>query len=235
MAEFVADCPRCRAKRSTLDVYSSLVIASKYNWKHYLEIACVCRTCAKYSIMMVSRKSTSGFENVFGSVGTRNLLVQYRGSINDIVEFEDVITLKDIEIEPPPDHLPQNIRNAVLEANRCLSSACWNASAAMYRLALDLATKSLLPANGEPKPHVRRSLGLRLAWLFQNKMLSTELESLANCLKEDGNDGAHDGTLGSVDAEDIKDFTYLLLDRLYSEPARLAIAKERRLTRRNEQ
>ncbi|KQS48531.1 hypothetical protein ASG20_14190 [Sphingomonas sp. Leaf198] len=64
--------------------------------------------------------------------------------------------------------------------------------------------------------------------------MAPELADLADCVREDGNDGAHDGTLGKADAEDLVDFTQQLLERVYSEPARLRIAKARREARRAE-
>lgn len=236
MAEFVSDCPRCKAKLATLDVYSSIVLAYKYDWKHYIEIACICRTCKRISVSLVSRRDINDAHDQFlGEVGSRNLLPKYPGSINDIVGLESTITLKDLDPEDPPEHLPENIEKVVEEANRCLSAGCWNASAAMYRLALDLATKSLLPNENEPTQRVRRSLGLRMEWLFANGVLPAELVELADCLKEDGNDGAHDGSLGQSDAEDLHDFAYRLLDRLYSEPQRLKLAAARRAERRKGQ
>lgn len=235
MAEFVTDCPRCRAKLATLDIYSSIVLAYEYNWKHYLEIAGICRTCKRFSVSLVSRlEINNAYDQFLGGIGSRNLLAKYAGSINDIVRLERTITLKDVEPESPPEHLPDAIRKIVEEANRCLSAGCWNASAAMYRLALDLATKSLLPSGDVPVQKVRRSLGLRMEWLFAERLLPPELAELADCLKEDGNDGAHDGTLGQPEAEDLHDFAYRLLDRLYSEPARLRLAAARRSERRKD-
>ncbi|WP_218572603.1 DUF4145 domain-containing protein [Plesiomonas shigelloides] len=79
---------------------------------------------------------------------------------------------------------------------------------------------------------IRRSLGLRLEWLFDKKILPTALQELSTCIKEDGNDGAHAGNLSEEDAADILDFTYMLLERLYTEPRRLEMAKLRRQARR---
>lgn len=42
----------------------------------------------------------------------------------------------------------------------------------------------------------------------------------------------HDGSLEKEDAEDLLDFTFALLERMYTEPERLRIAKERRESRR---
>lgn len=74
--------------------------------------------------------------------------------------------------------------------------------------------------------------GLRLPWLFKNGLLPRDLEQLAACVREDGNDGAHAGTLKKPDAEDLLDFTTALLERMFTEPAKLKAAKERRDQRR---
>jgi hypothetical protein len=80
---------------------------------------------------------------------------------------------------------------------------------------------------------VRRDLGLRLPWLFDNNKLPADLRELSSAIREDGNDGAHQGTLTKVEAEDLLDFTTALLERIFTEPMRLQIAKERREKRRN--
>ena len=104
----------------------------------------------------------------------------------------------------------------------------------MFRLCIDLATRRLLPAEDAPEPNnrIRRNLGLRLPWLFDRRLLPEELRELSTCIQQDGNDGAHAGTLRMEDAKDLRDFAIALLERLYTEPAKLQIAKERRAKRR---
>nr|WP_170538997.1 DUF4145 domain-containing protein [Ruegeria arenilitoris] len=233
MAEFVVDCPRCGAIRSTHDVYSSVVVGMEYGWKQYLEVSGICRACGKMSIKIVSRlnvdKQLNGW---FGAVGTMNTLSSYNGSLNDLVEFRRNVTLRDRNQAAPPDHVPKEIETVIREANACLASECWNAAAAMYRLALDMATKSLLPSEGEPSAKVRRSLGLRIQWLFDEQKLPLDLKGLADCLQQDGNDGAHDGTIVKEDADDLHDFCFELMRRLYTEPRRVELAEARRAARR---
>jgi hypothetical protein len=109
----------------------------------------------------------------------------------------------------------------------------------MFRLCLDLATRPLLPSSDseielKPNARQRRDLGLRLPWLFEAKLLPDALKDLATCIREDGNDGAHSGTLGQEDVEDILDFTRVLLERMFTEPKKLDIARARRDTRREQ-
>jgi hypothetical protein len=103
----------------------------------------------------------------------------------------------------------------------------------MFRTALDLATKSLLPSDEPVNDHVRRNLSPRLKWLFTKGLLPEDIRGLADCVKEEGNDGAHDATLSQHDAEDLYDFTFELMRRLYTEKKRIQLAEERRQARRN--
>ena len=114
-----------------------------------------------------------------------------------------------------------------------MAIGCNNAAATMFRLCLDIATQNLLPEQAEELANrVRRSLGLRLPWLFENGVLPEALRDLSTCIKDDGNDGAHEGTLSTEDTADILDFTYILLERIYTEPKRLEEAANRRIVRR---
>ena len=95
----------------------------------------------------------------------------------------------------------------------------------------------MLPKKGEedgPNLSERRYLGSRLSWLFDNGKLPADLRRLSACIKDDGNDGAHDGTLTKEDAEDQLDFTYIFLERVYTEPKRIELAEKRRKERRGE-
>jgi hypothetical protein len=58
------------------------------------------------------------------------------------------------------------------------------------------------------------------------------LRELSTCIKDDGNDGAHAGTLKRSDADDLLDFIVAMLERMYTEPERLRLAKERKEARR---
>lgn len=234
MATFQADCPRCGGTRSTFDCYGAAYAFTNYSWQNHYELFCVCRSCHKSSIMLVSQIEIPDRETEKYFRGT-NCPILYEGSLNDLLRFERLITIRDVAQSDPPDHLPDQIDDVMREGNVCLATQCWNAAGAMYRLALDLATKDLLPPEGEeggPNARTRRSLGLRCEWLFENGRLPADLHDLAECLREDGNDGAHDGTLTEAEAEDLRDFSFELLRRMFTEPERLRLATERRDARR---
>lgn len=227
MSELVANCPRCKANQMTFDLLCQIPAGIEYNWKHYCEAFCVCRACKRSTVFVLSQKDIP-HQELFKN------LVSLPGAVNRIADVEDYISLKHMASQSPPEHLPKNVEAAFREGASCLSIGCYNAAGTMFRLCIDLATRAMLPDEEVEglNARTRRDLGLRLPWLFNNSLLPEALRELSSCIKDDGNDGAHQGTLTADDARDIFDFTYVLLERIYTEPKRLELAKERREARR---
>ena len=217
-------------KNSNLDCYSSVPVDKPNGWKVYCEVFAVCRVCHKSSILLLSQISKD--DDLTSILSKPNKIIETEASLTDFLRFERVITSLDRSVNEPPDHLPKNIERVMREGNKCLSAQCYNAAGAMFRLALDLATKGLLSADGQPSATVRRNLGLRLPWLFENGYLPRDLRPLAECVQQDGNDAAHDGTITEVEANDVHDFSCELLRQLFTEPERIKIAERRRIERR---
>lgn len=230
MPELVKDCPRCNAKHTTFDVYSSHFVGTVpgLGWRARAEAFCVCRNCERATIFLVENKRPETQARI------RDGLHALKGNISSVIDVSGFVSQKDADAEPGPDHLPEDIKNAWNEGASCLAVRCPNAAASMFRLCIDHATKGYMPSDDVEglNSKIRRSLGLRLKWLFDTRRLPGELRELSEAIKEDGNDGAHDGTLSMDDAEDIQDFTYVLLERLYTEPEKLKIAAIRRRERR---
>jgi hypothetical protein len=229
MSKLVSDCPRCRTKRITFDLLQQNHTKTKYGWQNWFEAFCVCNHCQKSTVFILSQSSTSDY-------GLHGTLMTIPGTVNSMFEVEGFVGLKDLAACNPPEHLPEPIEAAFREGASCMAIGCFNAGATMFRLCLDLATKGLLPpeepATAGLNNHTRKNLGPRLEWIFNNNRLPESLKDLSSCIKDDGNDGAHDGTLSKHDSEDIQDFAVALLERLYTEPKRVLLAKERREQRR---
>jgi hypothetical protein len=227
MPELVADCPRCNAENMTFDLLNQVLVGVQFEWQHLMETFCICRNCGRPTIFVVSQKEPK-FEWI-----AKGGLESLTCSANQVVNVLRYIGLQDQSGENPPEYLPPNIEEIFNEGASCLAIGCNNAAVTMFRLCLDLATQALLPETGEGlNNRVKRSLGLRLQWLFDNNILPDGLRELSTCIKDDGNDGAHEGTLEQHDAADILDFTYILLERLFTEPQRVKLAAERRASRR---
>lgn len=228
MPELVTDCPRCKAKKMTFDLVSAYTVTIYYDWQKEYETFCICRACNKTTTFVLKQKNY----NERGIL--KEGLVNISGAVNRYLSVEGYINLKNFATKLPPEHLPGNIEAVFREGAACMAISCFNAAGTMFRLCIDLVTRSILPEDGTEglNAKTRRDLGLRLPWLFNNNLLPKELEYLSSCIKEDGNDGAHAGSLTKDDAEDLLDFTYEFLERIYTEPKRLLLAKERRDQRR---
>jgi len=232
MATYVDNCPRCSTQSITFDVYGlnhcGFHDSPIHNKIRQYEFYCVCRQCNKTTIFIGTAKDPRA-----DLTGLNIEMAKY--TLIAIAHISRPLSPADLSTTEPPDYLPPEIKEAYEEGAKCLAIGCYNAAGTMFRLCLDYATKQFLP-DGEDRPvsKIRRSLGLRMDWLFENRHIPLELRDLAECVKDDGNDGAHTGTLDKLAAEDIEEFTYLFLERLYTEPARLAEAKERRAKRRQE-
>jgi hypothetical protein len=230
MSLLIANCPRCTARNTSFDLlantYPENITDGFYHLKQY-EAFCICRHCAASTIFVLRQKnrdSTAFLE--------KNALSNIQFSVNELFEIHGYISNKDAAATPAPEHLPANIEAAFNEGATCFAVGCFNAAGAMFRLCVDLASKELLPKNAPSKD--TKMLAPRLKWLFEQNLLTEALHELSTCIKDDGNDGAHDGSLTKVEAEDLLEFTTLLLERIYTEPKKVQLAKERR-TARNSQ
>jgi hypothetical protein len=230
MSTLVANCPRCSALNMTFDLKGELVVGVRYQWQRIYELPCVCRHCKRFTVFQAEQAEM----NPNRSLNDPSFLESYNGSANDFVKVLGYLSLKDVSSEEPPEYLPEPVQRAFVEGAKCLAIGCHNAAAAMFRMCVDIATRGLLP-EGEIEDlssKKRRDLGLRLPWLFEHKLLPNDLQELSKCIREDGNDGVHAGTLLEEDAMDLVDFTRALLERLFTEPEKLNIARIRREARR---
>ena len=228
MSELVADCPRCGARKMTFDVTRGHHYRTDYEWQRWFEAFSICRNCGRSTIFILGQHR---HDDTLGQVALEKL----QPCVNDFLEVRGFVNLANTASVEPPEHLPEPIEAAFREGATALAVNCYNAAGTMFRLCVDFATHPKLPEEEVPglNSKTRRDLGLRLPWLFDNKLLPEELRELSICIKDDGNDGAHAGTLQKADAEDLLDFTVALLERIYTEPERLRIAKERRSGRRS--
>ena len=168
MSELVANCPRCKAKRITFDLISHHQLLSN-GWQRWYEAFCVCRGCGRSTTFVLAQRA-----NEHGEMLESSYLAALSPSVNEFLEIRSHLSLKDMAAAAPPNHLPDNLESAFREAATCVAVQCPNAAATMFRLCVDLATRPLLPAEEAPEPNnrIRRSLGLRLPWLFEKKAAS---------------------------------------------------------------
>jgi hypothetical protein len=225
------NCPRCGTKQMTFDVTAEVLIEVVYDWQRRYEAFAICRRCRTPTIFVLHQSEANPF--VREQLRLHGILGK-QGSLNEWFKVEGYVSLKDEEPVQPPDCLPGPVAAAFAEGAKCLAIDCFNAAGTMFRLAIDLATRPMLPPDTDTSisRKERRDLGLRLPWLFKSGRLPLALQELSVAVREDGNDGAHQGTLTEDDAQDLLDFATLLLERIFTEPERLRLAAARRLDRR---
>lgn len=235
MPTLLSDCPRCGATKSTFDVLANNPVASRYlraSWHSHYEAYCVCRHChtgTVFVLVLINQRLADQGE----------LQNFWKSSVNLNDHFEPVsfISIKDFNKAKCPEHVPEQVKTAFDEAAASLAIGAHNAACAMFRASIDLATKDLIPpagTEGGPTDRQRKTLFTRIQWLIGEGRISQDLEDLATCIREDGNDGVHECSLGEDDANDNLDFTEALLRRLYTEPTRVLIAQDRRSARRQD-
>ncbi|SIR22983.1 protein of unknown function [Shewanella morhuae] len=232
MSIHVTDCPRCKAQKTTFDVLAFAPVReiNGYPETFYLEVPMQCRNCKQVSVIRANVSGRATFREL-------NDLNIHRHLLYEFLDVHVFVTLADVEASPSPEHLPLNVQNAFVEGAKCYASGCYNAAGAMFRLSLDLASKSQLPADGSGitiTPRQKNYLADRLEWLFDNNHWPASLKDMVTCIRQDGNDGAHDGELGKDEAYDIMDFSFMVLEKIYTEPERIRISQERRAIRKQQ-
>ena len=215
----------------TFDVYADVMVSTRDDWQHAFEVCVVCRRCKRPSLLKVTLRD----RDCADKFSTSGKIMAAEGDLEPRFHIGAFLGVADLQAQEAPENLPVEIEAAFIEGAKCLAVNCPNAAGAMFRLCLDLATKGLLPgldAEAGPDKHQRRNLAPRLKWLFDSGLLPRDLQDLSKAVKENGDDGAHDGHLSAEDAADIYDFAYALLDQMFSLPARLVMAQKRRDERR---
>ena len=232
MPTLISDCPRCNSTKITFDVTASNLVGIRNDWVSRFETFAVCRHCERSSIIFLELTTFTAQEQVQTSTFWLS-----KNHINDYFRVVGHLTLKDNARSEPPEHVAEAIAAIYREGATCAATECWNASLAMFRLCLDLATRPLLPdtpaESGGPNRHQRQNLRARVEWLLEKEVLPKDLGHLVENIREDGNDAAHEGSVSKDEAEDAADFAHELLRRVYTEPERIRIAQRRRTERRS--
>ncbi|WP_080375265.1 DUF4145 domain-containing protein [Stenotrophomonas maltophilia] len=119
-----------------------------------------------------------------------------------------------------PDHIPDTVRRAYEQGADNANRKQSDAAAAMFRKALDVATKALDP------DLAGKNLAPRIDALNKAGKLTNDLTEWAHAIRLDGNHGAHDDDeLTEEDIAQLSSFTELFLTYTFTLPARVAARK----------
>jgi hypothetical protein len=144
----------------------------------------------------------------------------------DIRSSNDV-HVKDIYPKPKPselpNHCPENVGRAFLQAEDGLKRRSFDAAVAMDRRALELMTKEKAP-DAADKPLINR-----IEMLGARHQITPDLKDWAHNLRTMGNEAVHgvDG-LTEDEASSTHELTKFILTYVYTLPEQVRLAKEKR-------
>lgn len=112
-----------------------------------------------------------------------------------------------------PPHTPESVRRRFLEGEDAYQRHSWNAAVAMYRSALDVATKGM---DGVPPG---KTFYKRLEWLHENHRITPDIRSWADHVRIEGNEALHDpDDFTEEDAKPLRLFTEMFLRYVFELP-----------------
>lgn len=112
-----------------------------------------------------------------------------------------------------PAHTPAAVAKRFLEGEDGFNRRNWNSAVAMYRSALDIATKGM---EGVPP---NQTFFKRLEWLHETHAITPEIRSWADHVRVEGNAALHDpDEFDEKDAKALRFFTEMFLRYVFELP-----------------
>ena len=112
-----------------------------------------------------------------------------------------------------PAHTPGPVKTRFLEGEAAFRRGGWNSAVAMYRSALDIATKGMdgVPANS--------TFFQRLVWLHGNHAITPDIRAWADHVRVEGNAALHDpDEFAEGDAKALRFFAEMFLRYVFELP-----------------
>ncbi|PTA70497.1 hypothetical protein C9412_17130 [Stenotrophomonas sp. Nf1] len=204
---FVDTCPHCR----TESVGMSYVVTSAPRGK---DPTVVFRCNACNDLVCVATKH-GAFDHswITQSHGEFRAECKARGAVITGI----YPTPKRIEV---PEHISAAVQRAYMQGSDNAARGHADAAAAMYRKALDVATREL------DSSLAGKNLAPRIDALHKAGKLTDDLKEWAHLIRLDGNQGAHDDDeLSSEEIFQLASFTELFLTYTFTLPAQVAARK----------
>ena len=219
MSFIIRDCQRCGTAGVQMRA-KNIVFTIQIN----LEIFVVCNTCNLSSIYRGVRKS-SNIQDYLG------LDINLENSEYGKNSFEKAPIQIHPHIPNLSDDIPQIIRDLFKQAATCYAYNLNDASGAIFRKTIDVATKYLYNHDDRLKDKTpANALRNRIKALGDLKILEFDIVELADIAALDGNDAVHEeDPYTPMEAEALQDLTLDLLDRLFVRPARMQRVKEKQI------
>jgi hypothetical protein len=193
----VCNCPHCSAQHSSFTlVWCAPVPGQQDLWV----VTGVCGACS-YPISFPAL-------NKHGSSAPPTTV---NGNIDGHFSVQETWPSRPEPAAPP--HTPKPVARRFLEGEDAFARRNWNSAVAMYRSALDIATKGMegAPANA--------TFFKRLEWLHENHKITPDIRSWADHVRVEGNAALHDPEeFGEGDAKALRFFIEMFLRYIFEMP-----------------
>ena len=121
-----------------------------------------------------------------------------------------------------PKHTPPAVARRFIEGENAFKGGSWNAAVAMYRSALDIATKAI---EGVP---AKETFYKRTVWLNENHLITPAMRDWADHVRIEGNEALHDpDDFTEEDAEPLRLFTETFLRYMFELPGEVEAFRSR--------
>jgi hypothetical protein len=137
--------------------------------------------------------------------------LQYQGQIEATWQVDRIWPTR---VDPSaPLHTPHSVKKRFLEGEDAFNRGNWNSAVAMYRSALDIATKSMKDIPGN------KNFYERLQWLHKENRITADIRSWADHVRVEGNNALHDPEdFEEDDARPLRLFTEMFLRYVFELP-----------------
>jgi hypothetical protein len=198
MAVILRNCPHCPAEHSSFQItWNGAIPGLNLMWN----CAAICGGCN--NPICFRAKNTVQNQPSLQPVGQP-------GNIEPTFRVAETWPAR-IDHSAPP-HTPNPVKARFLEGEDAFSRNRWNSAVAMYRSALDIATKGM---NGVPSG----TFFQRLVWLSNNHAITPDIRAWADHVRVEGNAALHDPEeFAEEDAKALRFFTEMFLRYVFELP-----------------
>lgn len=199
MAVIIRNCPHCPAE------YSSFRLAWGEHLKGiggpHLVCSAVCGACGKPICFVASHSSNANNQSPTSIAGN----IEPTWIVNE--------TWPTRAPSKAPAHTPAPVKSRFLEGEEAFRRGGWNSAVAMYRSALDIATKGM---DGVP---TNSTFFQRLVWLHDNHAITPDIRAWADHVRVEGNAALHDPEeFADGDARALRFFAEMFLRYVFELP-----------------
>lgn len=197
MATLSAPCPHCNHDKSLFES-----VWNSYPKDGKAQVYLTCIHCGKgIGIIAEMRRSAAQPS-------------EYRGNIEDFYKITSFWPLP--RMANAPEYTPKPVATRFLDGEDAFSRGRWTSAVAMYRSALDIATK------GMPDVPMGKTFFERLQWLHREGKITQDIKDWADQVRVEGNGALHDPEeFSEGDATTLRFFTEMFLRYVFELPGKV--------------